>query len=156
MEPEKLVSRIEELLAEQARLTRAKEEEDRKQARAEREEILATWVREAGGCRYVVARCDGASMELLRENIDYFKDKLGSCVALLGAATGGKVSFVAGVTADLTKKVHAGELVKKVAAVTGGGGGGRPDLAQAGGKDANKIDEALATGEKLIRELLEG
>ena len=113
-------------------------------------------MREAGGCRYLVARCDGASMELLRENIDYFKDKLGSCVALLGADTGGKVSFVAGVTADLTKKVHAGELVKKVAAVTGGGGGGRPDLAQAGGKDANKIDEALATGEKLIRELLEG
>jgi len=155
VEPEKLVSRIEELLAEQAKLTRAKEEEDRKQARAESEEILATRVREAGGVRYLVARCDGSSMELLRENIDYFKDKLGSCIALLGAATGGKVHFVAGVTSDLTGKVHAGELVKKVAVVTGGGGGGRPDLAQAGGKDANKIDEALANGEKLIRELLE-
>ncbi|NLY88549.1 MAG: alanine--tRNA ligase [Firmicutes bacterium] len=156
VEPEKLVSRIEELLAEQARLTRAKEEEDRKHARAEREEILATRVREAGGHRYLVARCDGSGMELLRENIDYFKDKLGSCVALLGASNGGKVHFVAGVTSDLTGKIHAGQLVKKVAAITGGGGGGRPDLAQAGGKDAKKIDEALATGEKLIRELLEG
>ena len=155
VEPEKLVSRIEELLAEQARLTRAKEEEARKQACVAREEILATRVREAGDYRYVVARCDGSGMELLRENIDYFKDKLGSCVALLGAASGGKVHFVAGVTADLTGKVHAGELVKKVAAITGGGGGGRPDLAQAGGKDAAKLDEALAAGEKLIRELLE-
>ena len=58
--------------------------------------FLATRVREARDYRYVVARCDGSGMELLRENIDYFKDKLGSCVALLGAASGGKVHFCGG------------------------------------------------------------
>lgn len=155
VEPEKLVDRIQEILVEQTRLTRDKEEEDRKKAYAEREKIIATQLREAGGHRFLVARCDGVGMELLRENIDYFKDKLSSCVVLLGACTGGKVLFTAGVTPDLTGKIKAGELIKKVAGITGGSGGGRPDLAQAGGKNEKKLDEALEAGEKIIRELLE-
>jgi alanyl-tRNA synthetase len=62
---------------------------------------------------------------------------------VLGAEADGKVNFVAAVTKDLLGKLHAGNIVKEVAKVTGGGGGGRPDMAQAGGKDADKLDQAL-------------
>jgi alanyl-tRNA synthetase len=66
-------------------------------------------------------------------------------VILLGGAVDGKVSLVASVSKDLTKRFPAGRLVQEVAKMVGGGGGGRPDLAQAGGKDASKLDEALAS-----------
>ena len=68
---------------------------------------------------------------------------MGSGVVVLGSGTPNFVGFVAGVTKDLTSKIKAGDLVKEVAKVAGGGGGGRPDFAQAGGKDASKVDEAL-------------
>ncbi|HET7174645.1 MAG TPA: DHHA1 domain-containing protein, partial [Gammaproteobacteria bacterium] len=71
------------------------------------------------------------------------KNKLGSGVIVLGAANEGKVSLIAGVTADLTAKVKAGELVNMVAQQVGGKGGGRPDMAQAGGTDPSKLDAAL-------------
>ena len=77
----------------------------------------------------------------------------GSAVVVLGAVSGDRPSFLAMATKDLAgKKVHAGNLVKQVAAVAGGGGGGRPDMAQAGGKDASKLDEALELARRLARE----
>ena len=79
---------------------------------------------------------------------------MGTGVAALGTVNEGKVAFVVGVTKDLTSKIKAGDLIKAIAAETGGGGGGRPDLAQAGGKDASKIDRALEVGEKMIVETL--
>ena len=62
---------------------------------------------------------------------------------MLGSGKPDQIAFIVGVTKDLTGKVKAGDIVKEVAKITGGGGGGRPDLAQAGGKDASKVDEAL-------------
>jgi alanyl-tRNA synthetase len=111
-------------------------------------------IKTVNGIHYVVARIDGLSMELLRESVDKLRDRMGTGVAALGTVNGGKVAFVVGVTKDLTSKVQAGSLIKAIAAETGGSGGGRPDLAQAGGKDAAKIDQALQVGEKMIVEIL--
>lgn len=107
------------------------------------------------GAKYVVARVDGLSMELLREAVDKLRDRMGTGVAVLGTVNEGKVAFVVGVTKDLTAKMQAGSLIKTIAAETGGSGGGRPDLAQAGGKDPSKIDQALQVGERMILEILD-
>ena len=74
---------------------------------------------------------------------DRLRDRLGSGVVCVGGVVDGKVNLVAAVTRDLTKRVQAGKLVQEVARAVGGGGGGRPDLAQAGGKDPSKLDAAL-------------
>ncbi|HVZ79639.1 MAG TPA: alanine--tRNA ligase [bacterium] len=95
------------------------------------------------GIPVVVARTDELDAEGMRQLIDTLKSKLGSGVIVLGSGKPDQIAFIAGVTKDLTAKVKAGDIVKEVAKITGGGGGGRPDLAQAGGKDASKVDEAL-------------
>ncbi|KAB3537336.1 alanine--tRNA ligase [Alkaliphilus pronyensis] len=96
-----------------------------------------------------------ASMDDLRKLTDSLKERLESGVIILSAVKDGKVSFVASVTKDLISKgIKAGNLVKEAAKITGGGGGGRPDMAQAGGKDTSKVNEALATVKKLLQELL--
>ena len=91
------------------------------------------------------ARLDGLDPDGLRSVVDTLRDRLPSGVIVLGSAVDGKVSLVAAVSKDLMKRFPAGRLVQEVAKLVGGGGGGRPDLAQAGGKDASKLDEALAT-----------
>ncbi len=111
-------------------------------------------IKTINGIKYVTARIDGLSMELLRDAVDKLRDQMGTGVAALGTVNEGKVAFVVGVTKDLTTKVQAGSFIKTIAAETGGSGGGRPDLAQAGGKEAAKIDQALQAGEKMILELL--
>lgn len=153
-EPHQLKEKVSEIVAEHARLKKILDDLERKAALIEGEEMLAA-VEEAGGHHYLVAKMNDVTMELLRENVDRFKDKLGSCVVLLGAVQGEKVNFVAGVTSDLTAKVKAGEIVKAAAKVAGGGGGGRPELAQAGGKETSKLEQALQEGERVIRFLLE-
>ena len=98
------------------------------------------------GARVVAARLDGADAKALRAAVDQLKKKLVSAVIVLGAADAdGKVTLVAGVTADLTARVKAGELIGAIAAQVGGRGGGRPDFAQAGGTDAAGLDAALGT-----------
>ena len=88
---------------------------------------------------------DGADGKGLRESLDKLKDKLKSAAIVLAAVEGNKVTLIAGVTADLTSKLKAGELVNHVAQQVGGKGGGRADMAQAGGTDATKLPEALAS-----------
>ncbi|PMX94913.1 DHHA1 domain-containing protein, partial [Pseudomonas sp. GW460-13] len=83
-------------------------------------------------------------VKTLRETMDKLKDKLKSAAIVLGAVSDGKVSLIAGVTADATGKVKAGELVNFVAQQVGGKGGGRPDMAQAGGTEPAKLPQALA------------
>jgi alanyl-tRNA synthetase len=111
-------------------------------------------VREVAGVKYVAARLDGLTMEQLREATDRLRDHMVSGVVVLGAVTGGKIALVVGVTKDLTARIQAGALIKIIAAETGGSGGGRPDLAQAGGKDPAKLDQALEKGEAMLRELV--
>jgi alanyl-tRNA synthetase len=105
---------------------------------------LAGQALEVKGVKVLAARLEGADGKALRETIDKLRDKLGSAVLLLGAVEGEKVALVAGVTADLTAKVKAGELVAFAAAQVGGKGGGRADMAQGGGTQPDKLDAALS------------
>ena len=98
-----------------------------------------------GSAKVLAAKLDGADAKTLRETMDKLKDKLKSAAIVLGAVEGDKVTLIAGVTADLTAKVKAGELVNFVAQQVGGKGGGRPDMAQAGGTEPAKLPEALAS-----------
>jgi alanyl-tRNA synthetase len=92
----------------------------------------------------LAAQLDGADATALRTTLDQLKDKLKSAAIVLGSTADGKVSLIAGVTADLTAKVKAGELVNMVAQQVGGKGGGRPDMAQAGGTQPENLAAALA------------
>ncbi|HBF35850.1 MAG TPA: alanine--tRNA ligase, partial [Firmicutes bacterium] len=148
-----VVQKLTNLMEEHNKLQREMAKASQGQASDRIKELMAE-VRTAGNAKYIVARVDGFTMEQLREAVDKLRDAMNSGVAVLGAVHEGKVSFVVGVTKDLTSKVQAGSLIKAVAAETGGSGGGRPDLAQAGGKDASKIDSALQIGGKMVCELL--
>jgi alanyl-tRNA synthetase len=99
---------------------------------------------EVKGAKVLAAVLDGADSKALREAMDKLKDKLKSCAVVLAAIEGGKVTLIAGVSADLTGKVKAGELVNFVAQQVGGKGGGRADMAQAGGNDPAQLPAALA------------
>src|SRR5258706_43461 len=106
------------------------------------------------GIKVLAAALDGADAKTLRETLDKLKDRLKSAAIVLGSSEGGKVSFIAGVTADLTAKVKAGELVNFVAQQVGGKGGGRPDMAQAGGTDPAKVPAALASVRQWVEQRL--
>jgi alanyl-tRNA synthetase len=95
--------------------------------------------------RVLAATLDGADVTALRETMDKLRDKLKSAAVVLSAVADGKVTLIAGVTADLTARVKAGELVNFVAQQVGGKGGGRPDMAQAGGSQPDKLPAALAS-----------
>lgn len=102
-------------------------------------------VKEIGGVAVIAAQVDAKDTEALRSMVDTLKQAHEKAVIVLAAKTGNKLAFVAGVTKPaIAQGFHAGKLIKEVAARTGGGGGGRPDMAQAGGKDPAKLDEALA------------
>jgi len=104
---------------------------------------LASQAVDVKGAKVLVATLDGADAKTLRETMDKLKDRLKSAAIVLGAVTDGKVALIAGVTADLTGKLKAGELVNYVAQQVGGKGGGRPDMAQAGGTDPAGLPNAL-------------
>jgi alanyl-tRNA synthetase len=106
-------------------------------------EELADQAVDVKGAKVLAAALDGADARALRETVDKLKGRLKSAVVVLAAAEGGKVALIAGVTADLTSKVKAGELVNFVAQQVGGKGGGRPDMAQAGGTEPAKLPGAL-------------
>ncbi|WP_321841803.1 alanine--tRNA ligase [Paraburkholderia bannensis] len=105
---------------------------------------LAGQAIEVNGVHVLAATLEGADSKTLRETVDKLKDKLKSAAIVLAAVEGGKVSLIAGVTAEASKKVKAGELVNFVAQQVGGKGGGRPDMAQAGGTEPANLPAALA------------
>lgn len=105
------------------------------------------------GVKVVAMAVEAKGMEELRSLVDVLRGKLPSGVVLLGAAQQEKVNFVCSVSRDLVERgLHAGNIIKEVARVAGGGGGGRPDMAQAGGKAPERLEDALARGLELIRE----
>ena len=105
---------------------------------------LVTQAVDVNGIKVLAAVLEGADVARLRETMDKLKDKLKTAAIVLASVTDGKVSLIAGVTADATSRVKAGELVNFVAQQVGGKGGGRPDMAQAGGTDASGLPNALA------------
>jgi alanyl-tRNA synthetase len=106
------------------------------------------------GIRVLAREVPPAPANELRDMADTLRSKLGSGVVVIGTRGDGNVSLVAAVSKDLTGRVKAGELVKKLSAIVGGGGGGRADFAQAGGKDPEKLPQALASVEAAVREQL--
>ena len=115
---------------------------------------LAGQAQDVKGAKVVAATLDGADAKTLREAVDKLKDQLKSAAIVLGAVADGKVSLIAGVTADLTGKVKAGELVNFVAQQVGGKGGGRADMAQAGGTEGAKLPAALESVRAWVEQLL--
>jgi alanyl-tRNA synthetase len=115
---------------------------------------LAAQAQLIGAVKVLVTRVDGVDGNDLRTLLDALKNKLGSGIVLLAAATGEKVSLIAGVSADLTGKVKAGELVNIAAAEVGGKGGGRPDMAQAGGTQPQNLPAALAAAGAWLQQKL--
>ena len=104
---------------------------------------LASQAKEIAGIKVLSANLEGADPKSLRDTVDQLKNKLGSGVVLLAASSGEKISLVAGVTADTTDRIKAGELMQFVAAQVGGKGGGRPDMAQGGGVDVSALPAAI-------------
>jgi alanyl-tRNA synthetase len=114
-----------------------------KMAAGQGDELAAQAV-DVKGIKVLAATLEGADVTGLRETMDKLKDKLKTAAIVLASVNDGKVSLIAGVTADSTSKVKAGELVNFVAQQVGGKGGGRPDMAQAGGTDPSGLPGALA------------
>ena len=119
-------------------------------------DALLAGAEQIGGATVIVAEAPGANANLLRQLIDQIRKKTGSSAVFLAAAEGSdKVVLVAGVSRDLVDKgASAGQWVREVAPVVGGGGGGKPDLAQAGGKQPDKLPEALAKAREVIQAML--
>jgi alanyl-tRNA synthetase len=111
---------------------------------------------EMNGFKVIVQKINDADQKTLLNIIDQLKAKLTSAVVVLGSSSTDKVNLIAMVTKDLTAKVHAGKLIQQTAALVGGGGGGRPDLAQAGGKEPAKLDTALQQVPTIINKMVGG
>ncbi|MDH5763310.1 MAG: alanine--tRNA ligase [Nitrospinota bacterium] len=112
---------------------------------------LTDEVQKIGDVSLLVKKLEGVDAKTLRTFIDNAKNQLKSVVVVAGAVENGKVLLAAGVTGDLTDRYHAGNILKKVAEVVGGKGGGRPDMAQAGGSNPEKLDEALGMVPSLFK-----
>jgi alanyl-tRNA synthetase len=141
--PLELPKRLQKLLDDQKGLEKQLAEKDARLAKG-RAQDLVSGARAVAGIPVVVARLDGLDAEGLRTVVDSVKERLSSGVIVLGAVTNNATTLVSAVTKDLTARVHAGKLIQQVAKVVDGGGGGRPDLAQAGGKNPARLDDALA------------
>jgi len=123
---------------------------ERELARKEAESLLGR-VESVKGVNVLAARVSITNQQVLREMADFIRDKLESVIIVLGGVSGGRPVFIAAVTPDLVEKgYNAGDIIKQVSQVTGGGGGGKPNFAQAGGRDKGKLDEAL----RLVKDLI--
>ena len=137
-----LKAELEKKDAEIKRLTRELDQARMKSASSSTANVSER-VKEVKGVKVLAHRVDNLERAQLRTLVDQLRDKIGSGVVILGSATNGNVALIVGVTKDLTARVQAGKVVGAVAQKVGGKGGGRPDLAEAGGKDASALDAAL-------------
>ncbi len=145
---------METLLAEHRTLQKELEKVQRQAAKGQFDNLLAQ-VRQVQGANVLAARVDVPNADALREMADWFRDKVGSGTAVFGTVVNDKPLIVATVTDDLIQRgVKAGDLVREVAKLVGGGGGGRPNMAQAGGRDAAKLSEALDAVVGLVEKAL--
>ena len=152
--PEQALNRLESLRAERDSLRKELTALQRDLAKSDMDSLL-TYAQSVGGVTVLATRVSATTVDVLREVSDWLRDKLGSGVVVLGAVIDEKPAVIASVTADLVARgVHAGNLVRPVAKHMGGNGGGRPNMAQAGGKDASKLDEALALVPGLVEQSL--
>ena len=111
-------------------------------------------IKEVHGVKVLAHRVDNLERAQMRTLVDQLRDKLGSGVVVLGSATSGNVALIVGVTKDLTQKIQAGKVIGRVAEKVGGKGGGRPDLAEAGGKNPEALDAALSESYSVVESML--
>ena len=151
--PAEVEERVQSLMAELDSLQREQEAMERRLSLQAAEGLL-TQAQDVDGVTVLSARASAASADSLREVGDYLRDKLGSGVVVLGSVINDRPMLVSMVTRDLieSKGLNASDIARGAARTVGGGGGGRPDVAQAGGRDASKLDAALAQVPDLVRE----
>ena len=148
-----LLASVEKLAQTARNLEKELEAQKRKGALNQLDELFAQ-AKTIKGVKVVVGEVGNVDRDGLRQLVDSLRQKLGSGVVVLGMPENGKVALIAGVTKDLTTKVHAGKLIQALAKQVGGSGGGRPDLAEAGGKDTSALKTALQNVPSLLEPLL--
>jgi alanyl-tRNA synthetase len=148
-----LKAELEKRDAEIKRLTRELDQARMKSASSSTANI-SDKIKEVQGVKVLAHRVDNLERAQMRTLIDQLRDKIGSGVVVLGSTTNGNVSLIVGVTKDLTSRVQAGKVIAPVAQKVGGKGGGRPDLAEAGGKDPGALDAALNEAYSVVEGLL--
>jgi alanyl-tRNA synthetase len=148
-----VLATVEKMAATVKSLEKELEAQKRKGALGQLDELVGKVV-EVKGVKVVAAEVGNVDREGLRQLVDSLRQKLGSGVVALGMPDGEKVALIVGVTKNLTGKVHAGKLIKGLAEKVGGSGGGRPDLAEAGGKDTLALKSALGTVPGMVEALL--
>ena len=147
--PLELPQRLQKLLDEQKQLEKQLRDLEARVAKGRAQELAAS-AKVVGGVSVLSARLDGLDADGLRSVMDTLRERMSSGVIVLGSSMDSKVTLIASVSKDLTKRIQAGKLVQEMAPLVGGKGGGRPDLAQGGGSDASRLDEALARVPALI------
>ena len=152
--PGEIVNRVSALAEENKRLSRELQQARMKAAMSGSGETQEEEAIDVAGVKLVARQVAGLDKDALRALVDRYRDRIKSGVVVLACPSDGKVSVVVGVTPDLTTKVPAGQVVKQLAPIVGGGGGGRPDFAEAGGKDASRIGDLLAASRTLIEKML--
>jgi alanyl-tRNA synthetase len=150
---EALKFELEKKDAEIKRLTRELDQARMKQASSSTANI-GDKIKDVRGVKVLAHRVDNLERTQMRTLVDQLRDKIGSGVVVLGSATDGNVALIVGVTKDLTSRIQAGKVIGPVAQKVGGKGGGRPDLAEAGGKDAAALDAALGEAYGVVEGLL--
>jgi alanyl-tRNA synthetase len=148
-----ILAQVEKLSQTAKHLEKELEAQKRKGALSQIDELVSQ-VQTVKGVKLIAAEVANVDREGLRQLVDSLRQKLGSGVVALGMPEDGKVALIAGVTKDLTAKVHAGKLIQALAKLVGGSGGGRPDLAEAGGKDTAALKSALLSIPSLLEPLL--
>jgi alanyl-tRNA synthetase len=150
-----LPSRVGRLVEERKQVQKDLDDLRARKTSGETNDLFASARELAGipGAKALAGRVEDVDGKAMRAMVDDYRNRLGSGVVCLAAASGDKALLAIGVTKDLTSQLKAGDLIRDVAGVVGGGGGGRPDFAQAGGKDPGRIDEALEKFNELIDEL---
>jgi len=152
--PDEVLEAAQKLAESEKKLRKQLEAQQMKRAASEAGDLMDQ-VREVKGVRVVAARVDGVSRPALRQMIDTLRPKIQSGVIVLGTNTPeGKPAIIAAVTKDLTNRLDAGKIVKEAAALMEGSGGGRKDLAEAGGKNPEKLDESLRAVPGIIEKML--
>jgi alanyl-tRNA synthetase len=146
---DEVASRVARLLAQQRQLERELQQLQNKVAGSQSDDLLSR-ARHVDGVTVLAAEVEGVDDRGLRDLADRLREQIRSGIVVLGTARGARALLLAAVTQDLTKKYHAGEIIKRIAPLIGGGGGGKPDLAQAGGKDPTRLREALEAVYQLV------
>jgi alanyl-tRNA synthetase len=152
--PEELAAKVAALQDETRRLARELQQARMKAAMGGGASGQTDEAVDVSGVKLVAREVTGVDKDGLRALVDQHRSRIKSGVVVLASPSDGKVSIVVGVTPDLTRKVPAGQVVKQLAPIVGGGGGGRPDFAEAGGKDPSKIAEMLAAARSVVEKML--